>query len=289
MKKITRRGFMKGALALGVLPLSLVAKDETKTKKEENDNTLRFIHITDSHMDLQDEESVEAMKSMVSFINKKYSNLDFILFGGDNFNNNVKGNRDALVFKDIISKLNSPTLLVRGNKESNPNPDDSIKLEEFKSLFLDNKLLSLNGKDWVVEKKGYNILGLDSCIEGKNNGIYTEKTITFAENILKKGNPTIILNHHPYTNYWNEKDEKAIHKYVLNNTDDVQKRLFSYDNLILTLSGHKHIDSVTKIKNVKTIVTRGFVRPLDLEQYPMRYVEILDNKITHKLIYTQEV
>ena len=289
MKKITRRNFMKGALALGVLPLSIVAKDESKSVKEREDKSLRFIHITDSHMDLQDEESVEAMKSMVSFINKKYSNLDFVLFGGDNFNNNVKGNRDALVFKDIISKLNSPTLLVRGNKESNPNPDDSIKLDEFKSLFLDNKLLSLNGKDWVVEKKGYNILGLDSCIEGKNNGIYTEKTIKFAENILKKGKPTIILNHHPYTNYWNEKDEKAIHKYVLNNTDEVQKRLFSYDNLILTLSGHKHIDSVTKIKNVKTIVTRGFVRPLDLEQYPMRYVEILDNKITHKLIYTQEV
>ena len=278
---------MKTAIALGVLPLSLMADENTQPKQE--DKTLRFIHVTDSHMDLQDEDSVEAMESMVAFVNKKYSNLDFVLFGGDNFNNNVKGNKDALVFKEIISKLHSPALLVRGNKESNPNPNDSIKLDEFKSLFLDEKLLKVEGKDWAIDKKGYTILGLDSCIEGKNNGIYTQETLAFAEKALKKGKATVIMNHHPYTNYWNEKDEKAIHKYVLNNSDEVQKRLFSYNNLILTLSGHKHIDSVSKIQNVDVIVTRGFVRPLDLDQYPMRYVEILDNKISQKLIYTQEV
>jgi Icc protein len=280
MKK-TRRNFMKSALALGILPLSLVAE-------EEKDKTLRFIHVTDSHMDLQDEDSVEAMESMVTFINKEYINLDFVLFGGDNFNNNVKGNKDALVFRAIISKLHCSALVVRGNKESNPNPNDSIKLDEFKSLFLDDKLLTVEGKDWVIEKKGYSILGLDSCIEGKNNGAYTQETIAFAEKVLKEGKPTIIMNHHPYTNYWNEKDEKLIYKYVLNNSDEVQNRLFSYNNLILTLSGHKHIDSVSKIQNVEAIVTRGFVRPLDLDQYPMRYVEILDNKISQKLIYTQE-
>ena len=129
MKK-TRRSFMKSALALGILPLSLVAEEKIQPKKEE-DKTLRFIHITDSHMDLQDEDSVEAMESMVAFVNKKYANLDFVLFGGDNFNNNVKGNKDALVFKEIISKLHCSSLMVRGNKESNPNPNDSINLDEF--------------------------------------------------------------------------------------------------------------------------------------------------------------
>lgn len=212
--------------------------------------------------------------------------MDFVLFGGDNFNNNVKGDKDAIVFKEIISKLKAPSLVVRGNKEFHPNPNDSIHFEKFKSLFLDNKLITIEGEDWVIEKKGYTILGLDSSIEGQDNGIYTKETIAFADKILKKGNPTIILNHHPYTNYWNEKDEKMIHKYVLNNSDEVQKKLFSYKNLIMTLSGHKHIDSVTKIQNVECIVTRGFVRPLDLDQYPMRYVEILNNKINHKLIYT---
>jgi Icc protein len=283
MKKVTRRGFIQSALALSILPLGLSAKEERKQKEEKS---LKLIHITDSHMDLADEESIEAMKMMVEFVNKEYKNLDFVLFGGDNFNNNVKGNADALVFKEIISKLHCPSLLVRGNKESNPNPDDNIKLDEFKSLFFDKNVVSVEGKDWSVEKNGYLILGLDSCVEGANNGLYTKETMLFAEKSLKGEKPTIIINHHPYTNYWKEKDEKLIHKYVLNNTKEVQKRLFSSDNLILTLSGHKHIDSVTQINKTKTIVTRGFIKPLDLEQYPMRYIEIKDEKISEKLIYT---
>ena len=108
----------------------------------------------------------------------------------------------------------------------------------------------------------------------------------FAEEVLKQNKPTVILNHHPYTNYWGGTEQKDIHKYVLNNTEEAQKRLFKYKNLILTLSGHKHIDSVKELRGTKVIVTRGFIRPLDLDMYPMRYVELNGNKINEKLIYT---
>ena len=278
-----RRGFLKGALALTTLPIFGNAKD---SEKEESKDALKFIHITDSHMDLNDDESIEAIENMVEFINKNYKDLDFVLFGGDNFNNNVKGNKDALKFKELTDKIHCPIYSVRGNKESNPNPNDSIHLDEFKKMFMSSKELKVNGKDWLLEKKGYNILGLDSCIEGKNNGEYTKETIAFAKKVLELGKPTMILNHHPYTNYWKGTDEKDIHKYVLNNTDEVQKEIFGYKNLILTLSGHKHIDSITQINSTKVIVTRGYVRPLDLDHYPMRYIELNSDKINEKLIYT---
>jgi Icc protein len=58
MKKVTRRGFIQSALALSILPLGLSAKEERKQKEEKS---LKLIHITDSHMDLADEESIEAM------------------------------------------------------------------------------------------------------------------------------------------------------------------------------------------------------------------------------------
>jgi len=280
MAKITRRNFLKTTAVLSTLPL--MAKEKEVSTKE----VLRFIHVTDSHMDLQDEESVDAIALMVEVINKNYKDLDFVLFGGDNFNNNVAGNKDAVKFKELISQLHCPSYLVRGNKESSPKPDASINLAEFKSLFMADKALKVQGHDWVFEKKGYQILGLDSCIEQKSNGLYTEETMAFAKTALKSGKPTVILNHHPYTNYWGGTEEKDIHKYVLGNTKEVQKEIFTADNLLLTLSGHKHIDSISEISGTKVIVTRGFVRPLDLEQYPMRYVEISDNKITDKLIYT---
>ncbi len=280
MANISRRGFMKGAAAITAMPFLAEAK-ETETKE-----SLKFIHITDSHMDLSNDDSVEAMELMVEFVNKNYKDLDFVLFGGDNFNNNAEGNKDALKFKEIIAKLHSPSYLVRGNKESSPKPNDSIHLDEFKTLFMHDKDLTVQGKDWLLEKKGYNILGLDSCIENANNGLYTQETIAFAKRVLEKSKPTIILNHHPYTNYWKGTQKEDLHKYVLNNTKEVQQALFTYSNLIMTLSGHKHIDSVSSINKTKVVVTRGFVRPLDMDMYPMRYIEITEGKINEKLIYT---
>ncbi|ADN08131.1 hypothetical protein [Sulfurimonas autotrophica] len=40
------------------------------------------------------------------------------------------------------------------------------------------------------------------------------------------------------------------------------------------------------VQGTKVIVTRGFVRPLDLDMYPMRYVELDGNSVHEKLIYT---
>jgi len=281
MSTLSRRSFMKSAVALSaasVLSTSVSAQSA---------NTLKFIHITDSHMDFSDVASVEALELMVEHVNANYKDLDFVLFGGDNYNNNVDDNKDAVLFKYIVEKLNCPYYIVRGNKESSPTSNlKSLFSKDFDNIFLQNKTLHKSGKDWLVKTKGYQILGLDSCIEHKNNGLYTEKTLAFAEKALKSKKPTIILNHHPYTNYWKGTEPKDIKKYVLGNTQETQDRLFKYPNLLLTLSGHKHIDSVTSINKTKVIVTRGFVRPLDLDTYPMRYVEINNKEIMEKIIYT---
>ncbi len=283
MPQISRRGFLKGAAAISAMPLLSAANENTT---HADSKTLKFMHITDSHMDLGDSDSVEAMRLAVEFINSNYPDLDFVLFGGDNFNNNVAGDQDAVEFKNIVDKLTMPYYSVRGNKESSPKGDDEINLAEFQKMFVNGRGLKTSGKDWLLEVKGYNILGLDSCIEHQNNGLYTEETLAFAEKTLKNSKPTVILNHHPYTNYWGGTEEKDIHKYVLNNTYETQQRLFGYNNLLLTLSGHKHIDSHTQINTVDVIVTRGFIRPKDLDMYPMRYVELSGDTINEQLIYT---
>ena len=279
MSLLSRRSFFKTAAALGTLPLTLNASDAPT-------DTLKLIHITDSHMDLGDSDSVDAMKLMVTFINTHYKDLDLVLFGGDNFNNNSAADSDALAFKKIVDKLHCPYYSVRGNKESSPKGDAQIDGERFYELFVKDRGLVESGNDWKLEKNGIQILGLDSCIDHQNNGRYTPSTLRFAKKALQTNKPTLMLNHHPYTNYWKGSDPKDIHKYVLNNTQEVQKQLFSYKNLLVTLSGHKHIDSVTTIQGTKVIVTRGFVRPIDLDNYPMRYLEISPNSVEEKLIYT---
>jgi Icc protein len=277
MEELSRRDFLKSAALVATMPLMATA-DEAKS--------LKFIHVTDSHMDLSDPDSIDAVKLMVEYINTNYKDLDFVCFGGDNFNNNVVGDKDALLFKKITDQLNCKTIHVRGNKESSQIPDDTLSLAKFQKLFVDGKGCIKSGKDFAYEKNGYIFLGLDSCIAGKNNGAYTKETIAFAKKMLTKGKPTIMMNHHPYTNFWGETNEKLIHNYILNNTKEVQKELFGYDNLILTLSGHKHVDSVKELQGTKVIATRGFIRPLDMDMFPMRYVELQGNKISEKLIYT---
>ncbi len=282
MPNLSRRTFLKTTAALtAALPLAADAKEEHTAQ------SLKFIHITDSHMDLQDSDSVEAMKIAVTFINRNYKDIDFVLFGGDNFNNNVPGDKDAKTFKSIINTLHCPAYLVAGNKEVSPKPrGDKQNFEDFANMFFDRKDMHIVGRDWMIEKNGYTVLGLNSNIDNQNNGRYTKETINFAKKVLAKGKPTIILNHHPYLNYWRGTDPKDIHKYVLGNTDEVKEELFRYENLLLTLSGHKHIDNESTIYGTKAITTRGFIRPLDLDQYPMRYVELNGTNITHKLIYT---
>ena len=282
MSTLSRRNFFKGAAAFAAMPLLADKKSTAPTQ------TLKLVHITDSHMDLGDPDSVEALKMAVAYLNKHYTDIDCVLFGGDNFNNNMKGNSDALVYKEIVEKLHCPAYHVRGNKESSPANDNRIALDEFKKLFMSQKELTVKGKDWAVEIKGYVILGLDSCVENANNGLYTKETIAFAKKMLDLGKPTIILNHHPYTNYWCGTDPKDIHKYVLGNTKEVQKALFEYPNLVATLSGHKHIDNIKLINKVKVITTRGFIRSLDLDEYPMRYIELNGMELSEKLIYTTD-
>ncbi|WP_457593915.1 metallophosphoesterase family protein [Hydrogenimonas sp.] len=274
----TRRQFLKGVLALSALPL-LAGTDR-------DDTVLRFLHVTDSHMDLHHPKTVEAMRKLVERVNSDYRDIDFVLFGGDNFNNNAPGTDDAKRFKEIIEAMHCPGYLVRGNKESSPKGDAQVDLDGFKRLFFTPQM-HIHGKDWMIERKGVVILGLDSCVEGGNNGRFTPETLAFAEEALKTGRPTVILDHHSYVNYWGGTDPKDIHKYVLNNAEETIGRLFGYENLVLALSGHRHIDNVTMIGHVPAVTTRAFISAFGEGKYPMRYVEISrTGSVSQKLVST---
>ena len=270
-----RRDFIKSALLLPTIPLLASQKS----------NKLKILHITDSHMDLAMPFTVEAMEHLRDVVNSRFSDIDFVLFGGDNFNNTAKGDSDAVVFKKIIESFKVPAYCVRGNKESTPKPDSQIDAKEFAKLFFRDEML-VSGRDWMVHKKDFIVLGLDSTIENSGAGRYTKETIAFAKKILDLGKPTIILNHHPYLNYWGGTDPKDLQKYVLQNTKEVQKELFGYPNLILTLSGHKHIDNVSQIGHVTAISTRAFKAAQHKNRNPMRYIEISSDGIYQKLITT---
>lgn len=289
MKSITRRDFLTlgaGVLAGGVVASALPGVELLPTTKLTR--TLRFIHIADSHMDLGRPQTVTWMEKFIETVNRDFKTIDFVLAGGDNFNNNVPGNADAVRFKKMIDRLHCPVYSVRGNKESTPKPEtDPVNQQQFASMFF-RPDLTVVGRDWKLEKGNYVILGIDTTIEQKDNGRFSAQSLAFAEKELK-GNPRkqyILLNHQVYSNFWNSTDKKDIHKYVLNNVDEVKSRLFNYPNLRLALCGHKHLDNVGRIRSTTVIATPGFVVPwgAKLDRRRFRYVEIQDDRIHEKLI-----
>ncbi len=287
MGSLSRRKFLKnGALGLAgcTLGSSIVGCQSSSTTQG---GDLRFIHVTDTHLDLGSPKTVCSVETLVDKINSEFSAVDFVLFGGDNFNNNVSGNSDALKFKNIADGLNCPWYSVRGNKESTPKPeDDPLNQGNYARMFFPSDL-KVSGRDWKLERGKYTILGLDTTIEQNNNGIFTPGTLDFVEKELKS-NPDryyFLLNHQTYCNFWGGTDKGDIHKYVLNNVDEVKKRLFGYPNLKLTLSGHKHLDHVGQSETVKVISTLGFVVPQNSENdHRFRFIEIKDDSIAEKVV-----
>ncbi len=286
MESISRRELLKNGV-LGLTGCSLASSlVGCQSSLPPQSGSLRFIHATDTHLDLGRPETVAWFEMLVDKINREYSSVDLVLFGGDNFNNNVPGNSDALKFINIADGLKCPWFSVRGNKESTPNPkEDSLNQSDFARMFFPSDL-KVSGRDWKLQRGNYTILGLDTTIEHNNNGIYTPETLDFVENELKT-NPNrdyILLNHQTYWNFWGGTDKADIHKYVLNNVDQVKKRLFGYPNLKLTLSGHKHLDHVDQSGTVKVISTLGFVVPQDSQNdHRFRFVQIQNGQVTQKV------
>ncbi len=287
MKSISRRKFLQnGALGLAgcALTSSFIGCQSSSTIRNEN---LKFLHVTDTHLDLGNEKTITWLNMLIKKINNEFSDIDFVLFGGDNFNNNAPNNSDAIKFKKIVDGLKCPWYSVRGNKEANPKSNrEQLNQSDYAKMFF-NSNLTILGRDWKLKKGKYTILGLDTTIEQHNNGVFSPETLDFVENELKT-NPEqyyILLNHQTYGNFWGSTDKADIHKYVLNNIDEIKKRIFSYPNLKLTLSGHKHLNNVNQFKTVKIISTPGYVVPHNSENdHRFRLIVIKDGNVTQKVV-----
>ncbi len=287
MKRITRRDFIKNG-TMGIAGCVFAAGlNRGRVLSAGNGDNLKIIHITDSHMDLGRPETVRWMEMFVDKVNSSIPNVDLVLSGGDNFNNNVPGKKDAEKFRAIMNGLYCPWYSVRGNRESSPKPSgDPLNQRDYAEMFYTNEL-EMHGKDWKLQKGNYIILGIDTTVQGHANGLFSEQSLNFVETELKN-NPRfsyILLNHQVYHNFWGETDKKRIHKYVLNNIDQVKQRLFSCNNLLMTLSGHIHRDNVSRINNKAVITTLGFIVPQKSDNdHRFRVIEIKNRRIAKQYL-----
>ena len=291
---LSRRAFVKRGLAIGQavfiggVLVGNFAGCTTATKKDEvakigRKKSIKFAHITDTHVTFSGkngtalkEESFNIFRDVIGQVNDM-PDIDFILFGGDNINNTDPDAKDFNEFMNIMSTVKVPYFAQFGNREVSPIPpgvalSKSQYAEKMKGCGLDAGRYA-----WSVSPvPGLRILGLDTTIEGHDNGeISNEELNWIKEEIEKYPNDMIVtLSHHLFLPTWGSRDmPKWKKKYLLKNYQEVNDVFDAAPQVKACLMGHHHVSKIQTINGLHYIASPATV------QYPhaFRTITIIDD------------
>ena len=291
---LSRRDFVKRGLAIGQavfiggVLVGNFAGCTTTSKKDNEANvgrkkSIKFAHITDTHVTFTGkngtalkEESFDIFRDIIDQINEM-GDIDFILFGGDNINNTDPGTKGFDEFMNIMSSVKVPYFAQFGNREVSPIPPDIALSKEQYAGKMKGHGLDIGNYSWNVSPvPGLRILGLDTTIEGHDNGEIPKEELKWIKKEIKKyPNDTIItLSHHLLLPTWGNRDiPKWKKKYLLKNYQEVNAILEGASQVKVCLMGHHHVSKIQTINGLHYIASPAAV------QYPhaFRTITIIDN------------
>jgi len=185
---LSRRSFVKYGLGIGKavfiggLLVGNFAGCTTASKKDKEamagrKTNTKFAHITDTHVTFTGrngtallEESFDIFRDIIDQINEM-GDIDFILFGGDNINNTDPGTKGFDEFMSILSSVKVPYFAQFGNREVSPIPPETALSKKQYAEKMKGHGIDIGNYSWSVSPvSGLRILGLDTTIEGHDNG-----------------------------------------------------------------------------------------------------------------------
>jgi 3',5'-cyclic AMP phosphodiesterase CpdA len=188
----------------------------------------------------------------------------------------------------MMEELKAPYYVVLGNHDISP--VDTYESGRSPGVTRSNMIWTFQGHGydgpgthWSTDPlPGIHLIGLDSTRTGDWDGRMSREGVRFLERELA-ANPdkmTIVMLHHQPTHYCNSAlvDENDFDKFVLRNAQDVLKILRKNPQVIMTVSGHRHISTRYK-KDAHLAI---FTSPSTMT-WPMRYIvfEVDNQKISY--------
>lgn len=215
-----------------------------KKKNIIQENTLQFIHITDTHLLDNSKETfhnINTKKSLESVLDKchaDYTGIDFILVTGDI---SQTGSQESYtLFQTVLKQLDVAVYCVPGNHDTprllqqvEPNcPVDSVNIFQF-------------GK--------FSLLLLNSCVENNHHGKISQDGLLEIENHLntRQDQINIIAVHHPPVLI----NSKWLDALSLQNKSEFLQLLNKHSQNTLVLFGHIHQEIDQQIDNLRLLST----------------------------------
>ena len=211
---------------------------------------VKFIQATDVHMTKDNFKFLEQF--IDEDINKKHSDIDFLVFSGDNINR--PNEKDLDLFLGIIKKAKPPVYVIPGNH-------DLYKQNDMDNVVYMKKVKKELGHyhsskpNYIFEKKGIVFItmnGVKEVIPGPN-GYYRESELKWLDkNLTKyKNKKVVIIQHFPLV-------DTSTKGHSLYKKDAYLEVLKKHSNVIAVLSGHYHYNYEGMQDGVYNIVTSKF-------------------------------
>lgn len=189
---------------------------------------LAFLQITDTHLFADKQKDLLGIKTVQSFEAvvehaSKYKQCQAVLSTGD-----LSQDHSAQSYSDFskhIKTLNLPCYWLPGN-------------HDIQSIMLPSLLAEGLAQTKVIESENWQVILLDSQVEGVPHGLLSETQLDFLQKTLQK-NPnkfTLICIHHhvlPVGSAW-------LDQHILKNSSQFLDVISHFTNVKAVLSGHVH-------------------------------------------------
>ncbi|PKG40574.1 3',5'-cyclic-AMP phosphodiesterase [Psychromonas sp. Urea-02u-13] len=211
--------------------------------KADAQGDLAFLQITDTHLFADREKDLLGIKTVQSFEAvvkhaSKYKNCQAVLSTGD-----LSQDHSAQSYSDFskhIKTLNLPCYWLPGN-------------HDMQSVMLPSLLAEGLAQTKVIESEYWQVILLDSQVEGVPHGLLSALQLEFLQQTLIENpnkNTLICVHHHvlPVGSAW-------LDQHILKNNDAFLDLIKPFSNVAAVLSGHVHQAIDTLKDGVRFITT----------------------------------
>lgn len=210
---------------------------------------IKFIQVTDVHLT---KENAQYLKDFVDNINSSYTDLDFVIFTGDNID---KPKFDDLeTFLSIVKNIKVKKYVLLGNHDVSKNQKLDKQLY-MKTVRKELGLYHSKTPNYVFVKDNVVFVvmdGVKEVIPGPG-GYFKQSELDWLDKTLSKygKNKVVIIQHFPLLT------TKSVNHSIYKE-EEYLKVLDKHSNVIAVISGHYHQNREEMKGNVYNIVTKNF-------------------------------